>query len=90
MTTSLTRRFIAACCEVAVNRFAVQHGLTSGEISTKKAVALYGSWFSDAVERNRIFPCRVGAGKNGTRWYRVEDILLLRAEDERPAELIWK
>lgn len=90
MTARLTPigRFVTACCELSVNRFAVQHGLTSGEVSRKKAIALYGSWFRSAIESGRLRPCRIGDGKNGTRWYSVDEILRLRAEDEAPGELV--
>ena len=81
------QRFISTCCELGAARFAVASGVSSGEISTKKAIALYGVWFRDAVNAGRLLPCRIGKGENGKRWYSVESILSLRAADEAPAEL---
>jgi len=62
-------------------------GLSSGEISQKKALATYGSWFKDAVERGRLHPCRVGDGRNGKKSYRVVEIQELRTADLVRAEL---
>lgn len=80
-------RFVSTCCEAAVNAFAVRNGMTSGEVSSRKAVELYGKWFKEAVAKGRLFPCRVGDGANSTKWYSIEQILRLRAEDEAPAEI---
>ena len=62
-------------------------GLSSGEISQHKALATYGKWFTDAVNRGRLHPCRVGEGKNGKRSYRITDILELRTADLIRAEI---
>lgn len=62
-------------------------GLTSGEISTNKAISLYGTWFIEACRDKRIEPCRVGRGRNGTKHYRLAEILALRADDFRRADL---
>lgn len=63
-------------------------GISSGEISMRKAIKVYGKWFSDAVMRNKIQPCRVESGRAGTKWYRVVDILKAKTEDCARAELI--
>lgn len=82
------QRFISTCCELGAARFAVAAGMSSGEISTKKAIALYGVWFRDAVASGRLRPCRIGKGDSGKRWYSIQAILTLRAADEAPAEII--
>lgn len=50
-------------------------GLSSGEISQRRAAKVYGKWFTDAVLAGQIRPARVEDGKAGTRWFRVADIL---------------
>jgi hypothetical protein len=62
-------------------------GLTSGEISQRRARDTYGKWFLDATARGRLRPCRVEDGRTGTRWYRVVDILALKTRDAARAEL---
>lgn len=62
-------------------------GLTSGEISQRKARDVYGKWFTDAERNGRIRPARVDEGRNGTRHYRVVDIQQLKTADLVKAEL---
>ena len=62
-------------------------GISAGEISQRKARDTYGKWFVDADREGRICPCRIDNGKNGTRHYRVVDILELKVEDHARAEL---
>lgn len=62
-------------------------GLTSGEISRNRAIAVYGKWFKDAEKAGRLRPVRIGVGKTGTRWYSVSEILALKAKDEELAEI---
>lgn len=62
-------------------------GLTSGEISQRKARSVYGKWFTDAERAGRIRPSRVDNGRNGTRHYRVVAIQELRTADLMRAEL---
>lgn len=62
-------------------------GLTSGEISQRKARDTYGKWFTDAEKAGRIRPARVDNGRNGTRHYRVVEIQELRTADLMRAEL---
>lgn len=62
-------------------------GLTSGEISQRKARDTYGKWFTDAERTGRIRPARVDNGRNGTRHYRVVEIQELRTADLMRAEL---
>ena len=50
-------------------------GVSSGEVSQR------------ADRAGRIHPCRVDDGRNGTRHYRVVDILALKVEDHARAEL---
>lgn len=62
-------------------------GLTSGEISQRRARDTYGKWFTDAERAGRIRPCRIDNGKNGTRHYRVVAIQELKTADLMRAEL---
>ena len=59
----------------------------SGEISQRRARDVYGKYFMDADRAGRIRPCRIEEGRAGTRWYRVVDILKLKAADAARAEL---
>ena len=78
---------IRTCAELGTAQTLETLGVSSGEISRSKAVQVYGSWFTDADAKGRIRPIRVGKGRNGTKWYRVVDILNLRAQDALRAEL---
>ena len=78
---------IKTCIELGSTQAMVNLGVTSGEISQRKARDTYGKYFMDAARAGRIRPCRVEDGRAGTKWYRVTDILALRAEDAVPAEL---
>ena len=55
----------------------------------RKARDVYGKWFVDAVNNGRIFPCRVEDGRTGTKWFKVSEILALKADDIARAELIY-
>lgn len=63
-------------------------GLASGEISKAEALRRYGSFFKAAVDSGRLRPARVGTARNSKQYYRVVDILALRAADETAAYLI--
>lgn len=78
---------IQTCVELGSARTMETLGITSGEISQRKARDVYGKWFTDADRSGRIRPCRIEEGRAGTRWYRVVDILSLKAEDSVPASL---
>lgn len=56
-------------------------GTTSGEISQRQARKNFGKWFTDADREGRIQPVSIDGGNNGTRHYRVVDILQLRLAD---------
>ena len=83
-------RLITTCIELGSARTLETLGVSSGEISQRKARAVYGKWFDLQCSRGRINPARVEEGKAGTRWYRVVDILRVKAEDSIPAELKFK
>lgn len=80
-------RLIQTCVELGSAKTLETLGISSGEISQRKARDTYGKWFMDAMRDDRIRPCRVEDGKSGTRWYRVVDILSLKAQDSLRAEL---
>lgn len=63
-------------------------GLSSGEISKAEATRIYGAFFRDAVAAGRLRPVRVGGAVNSKQYYRVADILALRAADETAAYII--
>ena len=82
------KKIITTIAEEAVIRALTTLGLTSGEISQRKARDLYGKWFLDAVNAGRITPCRVDEGHCGTKHYRIADILTIKAHDMAQAEII--
>lgn len=84
----LGEEIITAIAEEAVVRALTTLGISSGEISQRRARDIYGKWFVDAVNSGRITPCRVDNGRNGTKHYRVADILTVKANDLAQAEVI--
>lgn len=78
---------IQSCIELGSARTLECLGVSSGEVSQRKARDVYGKWFVDADRTGRIRPCRVEDGRAGTRWYRVVDILALKVADAARAEL---
>ncbi len=58
------------------------------ELSYTRASEEYGQFFRDMVRSGRLRPCRKGKGKNGTHWYSVRDIVLLKAEESEKAKLV--
>lgn len=78
---------ITTCVELGSAKTIESLGLSAGEISRNKAISIYGRYFVDAERQGRITPYRVGKGRNGTKWYRITDILTLRAKDALRAEL---
>lgn len=79
---------ITTCISLGTAQALETLGISSGEISQRKARDTYGKWFRDADTNGRIRPCRVEDGRAGTRYYRVVDILALKAQDAARAELI--
>lgn len=78
---------IKTCVELGSAKTIEALGISSGEISRNKAVSVYGRYFVNAEREGRISPVRVGKGRNGRKYYRVEDILSLKAQDALRAEL---
>lgn len=78
---------IQTCIELGSAKTIEALGLSAGEISQRKARDIYGKYFVDADRSGRIRPCRIETGSRGTRWYRVVDILALKAQDAARAEL---
>lgn len=78
---------IQTCIELGSAKTMETLGISSGEISQRRARDVYGKYFMDADREGRIRPCRVEDGRSGTRWYRVVDILALKAADAARAEL---
>ena len=63
-------------------------GLTSGELSQRQARRVYGNYFDTLLRQGRIAPAHTEAGHHGTKYYRVADILLCKAEDRQPASIL--
>ena len=80
---------MTTCISIGTAETLVTLGIHSGEISMRKARDVYGKWFIDAVNNGRLFPCRVEDGRTGTKWFKVTDILALKADDLARAELIY-
>lgn len=64
-------------------------GLTAGELTYSRAQKTYGKWFTESVKSGRLRPARKGQGANGSLYFRVTDILNLKAQDEAPARLVF-
>lgn len=80
-------RLIKTCVELGTASTLEALGISSGEISQRRARDVYHKWFTDAVAAGRLHPCRVEDGKAGTKWFRVVDILTLKANDAALADL---
>lgn len=78
---------ITTCISIGTAQTLETLGISAGEISQRKARYTYHKWFIDAERDGRIRPCRVNDGKTGTKYYRVVDILKLKAADAARAEL---
>ena len=81
------REIVHEAAALGAAQLAETLGLTSGEISQRKAQSIYGKWFTDAVTTGRLRPSRVDDGRNGTKHFRVVDIQELRTSDLVRAEL---
>ena len=86
-TMTNIERLIETCIELGSAKTMETLGVTSGEISQRRARGVYGKYFTDADKAGRIRPCRIEDGRAGTRWYRVVDILKMKAADAARAEL---
>lgn len=80
---------MTTCISIGTAQALVTMGVHSGEISMRRARDVYGKWFLNAVNDGRIFPCRVENGRAGTKWFKVTDILALKADDLARAELVY-
>jgi hypothetical protein len=78
---------IKTCVELGSAKTLEALGISSDEISRNKAISVYGRYFVTAEKQGRINPVRIGKGRNGRKYYRVEDILSLKAHDALRAEL---
>lgn len=80
-------RMITTAVELGSAKTLEALGLSSGEISQKRALKIYGTWFANADKEGRIRPVRIGDGRTGKRVYRVVDILALKTKDAARAFL---
>ena len=83
----MTANEVKRICEIATLATCDLLGVNT-ELSYTRAAAEYGQFFKDMVRAGRLTPCRVGNGKNGTRWYAAKDIVALRLEEEAKAKLL--
>lgn len=81
-------RLIQSAAELGAAVFAEQMGLTAGELSQRAARKTYGAYFDTLVRDGRIAPVRIEAGRAGTKFYRVADILACKVQDRAKAQLI--
>ena len=84
----MSNKEIITIVEQAVIRTATLLGIGETEMSYSRASAQYGKFFQEMVRAGRLRPCRKGKGKNGTHWYSVKDIVLLKAEETEKAKLV--
>jgi len=89
MTTDL-ERLIGSAVELGAAKTLVALGISSGELSQRKVLAVYGNWAKKAIQERRLLPCRIEDGHRATMWYQVTDILRLKTIDAAKAELINK
>ena len=82
----MNERTIKVIAQAAAVEVLQNLGLTAGEMSRNRALAIYGKWFKDAEAQGRLNPVRTGTGRTGTKWYSVSDILALKAHDLAAAE----
>ena len=80
-------RIVESAAQMGAARVLEALGISAGEISQRKARAIYGKWFTDAEKDGRIRPVRIDEGRNGTKHYRVVDIQELKTADLVRAEL---
>lgn len=81
------QNLIQTCTSIGVVSTLEMLGISSGEISQRKAAKVYGKYFVEAERQGRIRPCRIEEGHAGTRWFRVADILKMKTQDLAEAEL---
>lgn len=84
------RDLIKTCVELGTAQTLENLGIHAGEMSLRKARDTYKQWFMQAYKAGRIQPWRVEDGASGTKFFRVVDILALKASDLARAEVIWK
>lgn len=84
------QNLIKTCVELGTAQTLETLGIHSGEMSLRKARDTYGKYFMDAYKQGRILPWRVEDGASGTKFFRVVDILALKANDLANAEVVWR
>ena len=84
---SALETLISTCVELGSAKTMEALGVSSGEISQRRAIKMYGKWFSDAVADGRILPIRIEDGKRGAKIFRIQDICAVRVQEAARAEL---
>lgn len=87
MTTSNLERIIGTAVELWAAKTLETLGITSGELSQRRTLEVYGTWAKRAIQERRLLPCRIEEGHRATMWYRGTDILRLKTIDAARAEL---
>ena len=80
-------RIVQSAAELGATQALVNLGVCAGVISQRRAAAIYGKWFAEAVKAGRIRPCRIDGGARRTHHYQVKDILELRTADLVSAQI---
>ena len=78
LTPQMLNDIIASAVSQGIREYEASKG---GEISHSQGVKRYGSWFVDAVNKDRIRGIRRGATKNSKIVYQVKDIEALRTKE---------
>ena len=81
-------KLITTCGELGSAKALEALGVSSGEVSQRRAREIYGSWVVKAFRDGRLRPSRIEDGRAGTIWFRVVDILSLRVEKMAAATII--
>ena len=81
-TITLTPQMLSDIIRTAVSQGIREYESSkAGEVSYRKGVQIYGQWFVDAVDKERIRGFRRGEKSNSKIVYQIKDIEALRAKE---------
>ena len=83
------QQIITASMEAGATAALIKAGLVNPLISQSKAEKVFGSFFTAAVKAGKLYPCKIGEGAKGTRWYSVNEINALIVTETARAEIKW-
>lgn len=87
-TESLIERCVANGYRMGREDTLQEIGHSSGEVSERRGMMVYGMWFREAVANGALKPSRIGRGKRANKYYSTKDILAYRAKAEIKAQII--